>query len=116
MKDWSLLVLRNGNGTASFLHSREGVTQRDNLAIITYGIGILPFIKNLKQEISDITQPWYADDARALGAFVRLDTYFDSLTCQVQVKGYYPELSKSILIVRPENPEARKSVRSTSRV
>ena len=24
---WSLLVLRNGNGTDSFLHSREGVTQ-----------------------------------------------------------------------------------------
>ena len=90
MKDWSSLVLRNGNLTAGFLHSREGVTQGDPLAMITYGIGILPFIKNLKQEISDITQPWYADDARALDTFVRLNAYYYLLTHQVPVQGYDP--------------------------
>ena len=31
------------------------------------GIGIVTLIKNLKRDIPDITQPWYADDARALG-------------------------------------------------
>ena len=42
---WSLLVLRNGNGTDSFLHSRESVTQGYSLATIAYGIDVLLLIK-----------------------------------------------------------------------
>ena len=87
--------------TASFLHSREGVTQGDPLATIAYGIGILPLIKNLKQEIPDVTQTCYNDNAGALGMFTRLETYFDSLTRQVPGRGYYPEPPKSVLIVLP---------------
>ena len=35
---WSSLVLRNGNGAASILHGREGVTQGDPLAMIAYEV------------------------------------------------------------------------------
>ena len=105
---WSSLVLRNGNGTASFLHSREVVTQGDPIKMITYGIVILPLINNLKREIPDVTQPWYADAAGYLSKFARIETYFDSLTRQVPGRGYYYELSNSILIVHSENIDARK--------
>ena len=44
--------------------------------MIAYGIRILTLIKNLKRDISGVTQPWYADDAGALGMFARLETYF----------------------------------------
>ena len=54
---------------ASILHSREGVTQRGPPAMIAYRIGILPLIKNLKQEIHDVTHPWYSDNAGYLGTF-----------------------------------------------
>ena len=54
-RHWSLLVLRNVNGTASILHSREGVTQGGPLAMIVYGVGTLPLINNLKWEIPDAT-------------------------------------------------------------
>ena len=76
--------------------------------MIAYGIGILPLIKNIKRVIPDVTQPCYADDAGVLGTLARLETYFDSLTHQDPRRGYYPEPSKSVLIVRPENIEDRK--------
>ena len=45
------------------------MTQGDPLDMFAYGIGILLLIKELKAEFSDLTQPWYADDAGALGKF-----------------------------------------------
>ena len=56
------------------------MTQEDPPEIIAYGIGILSLIKNLKQEIPDFPQPWYADGAGALGMFARIETYYNSLT------------------------------------
>ena len=79
--------------------------------MIAYGIGILPLIKNLKRAIPEVTQPWQADDAGALGTFARLETYFDSLTRQSPGQGYHPDRTKSVLIVHPENIEARKNFR-----
>ena len=91
-----------------FLHSKEGVTQGDPLVMIAYGIGILPLINNLKREIPDVPQPWYTDYSGALGTFTIIETYFNSLTCQVTGRRYYPEPPKSILIVHPENLEPGK--------
>ena len=85
--------------TECILHSREGVTHEDTLEIITYEIGILPLIKNLKREIPDVTQPWYADNAGALGTFTIIETYFYSLTRQGPGHSYYPKHSKIVLIV-----------------
>ena len=110
-----MLVLRNGNGTASFLHSREVVTQRNPIKMITYGIVVLPLINNLKREIPDFTQPWYADAAGYLGTFAIIETYFDSLTRQVPGRGYYHEQPNSVLIVHSENIEARKEFGSRHR-
>ena len=84
------------------------MTQGGPLDIITYGIGILPLIKNLKRDIPDITKPRYADDPGALGTFAIIETYFNFITRQGPVRGYYPKTSKSVLTVHPENIEARK--------
>ena len=54
---WSSLVLWNGNWAASFLHSREEGAQVGALAMVTYGIGILPLIKNFKTDFPDVTHP-----------------------------------------------------------
>ena len=113
---WSSLVLQNGNWMASILHSRQGVMQGSPLAIITYRIGILPLIRNLKWEIPDVTQPQYADNAGVLCTFTRLENYFDSLIRQGPGQGYQPEPTKIILIVRLENLEAGKIDRGTSQI
>ena len=65
----SLIVLQNGNGTASLLHSREGVTQGRTLAMAAYGIGIIPLIKLPKVAYPDVTHPWHADNVGALGMY-----------------------------------------------
>ena len=44
-RHWATLVVWDtGEGSGHFLHSKEGVTQADPLAMIAYGIGVLPFI------------------------------------------------------------------------
>ena len=82
--------------------------QGDPLSMISYGIGILPLINNLRWEIPDVPQTWYADNDGALGTFSRIEDYFNSITRRGLELGYYPELSKSVLIVHMENLEARK--------
>ena len=77
------------------------MTQGDHLVMTAYVIRILLLINNLKQEIPDVTQPWYAEYAGALGILARLDTYFDLLICHGPGRGYHPDLTKSILIVQP---------------
>ena len=88
------------------------MTQEDPLEMIAYGIVILPRINDLKGDIPDITQPWYADNAGALGTFARIETYFNSLTHQGPGNGFDPKPSKSVLIVHPENLEAGKEFRA----
>ena len=84
------------------------MTQGDPLDMITYSIDILPLINNHKRGIPDVTKNWYADDSKALGTFARIETYVNFLTRQSFGPGYYTKLSKSVLIVHPENIEAGK--------
>ncbi len=48
------------------LHSCEGITQGDPLAMPMYAIATLPLINELRSE-TEATQVWYADDACAIG-------------------------------------------------
>ena len=71
------------------MNIRGGVTQGDPLAMVAYGIGILPLIKNLKSGFPGITHPWYADDAGALGMFANVELYLNYLERFIPWKGYY---------------------------
>ena len=52
-RHWSLLLLRGKEVEATFLHSKEGVTQGDPLAMIVYGIGMLPLTeKTAKKKLT----------------------------------------------------------------
>ena len=93
----------------SFLHSRKGVTQGDPLAMVDYGIDILPLIKNLKARFSDVTQTWFDENASSLGTLVRVKSYFNSLKRLLPVQGYCPKPYKIVLIFYTENLEAGNS-------
>ena len=76
-RHWSTLVVRDtADRSGHFLHSKEGMTQGDPLAMITYGIGVLPLIRYLRRDHLHVIQPWYADDAGAGGKFVEIMDHF----------------------------------------
>ena len=67
-RHWATLVVRNTeDGAGHFFHRKEGVTQGDPLAMIVYGIGVLPLIRDLRRDHPHVTQPWYVDDAGRVG-------------------------------------------------
>jgi hypothetical protein len=73
------------------------------------GIGILPLIRQLKAELPQVEQPWYADDAGAGGEFEDIRRLFRRLEEIGPNYGYFPEPSKSILVVRQHNLEAAQN-------
>ena len=77
-RHWATLVVRDsGDGSGHFLHIKEGVTQGDPLAMIAYGIGVPPLIRELQDAHTCVTQPWYADDAGGGGgAFQQVQAHF----------------------------------------
>ena len=60
-------------------------------------------IKKLKLEFPDVTQTCCTDNAGALGTFANVKLYFNSLKRFCLRYGYYPELSKRVLISHLEN-------------
>jgi hypothetical protein len=85
--------------------SKEGVTQGDPLKGVAYGLTTLPLIRYLQDEVPDVSQPWYADDAGAGGTFSGIKLYFEKLQEKGPRRGYFPEPSKSILVVQEHNRE-----------
>ena len=69
------LVLRNGDGTANIVHSRESVTQGDPLDIVAYVIGVLPLTKCLKAAYLDATDPRQTDNSGARGTFDKSELF-----------------------------------------
>ena len=103
-RHWATLVVRDtGDGSGHFLHIKEGLTQGDPIAMIAYGIGVLPLIRELQGSHPRITQPWYADDAGAGGKFSHILEHIQDLQARGLARGYYPEPTKIILVVDPGN-------------
>jgi hypothetical protein len=92
--------------TGAFLYSKEGITQGDPLSIFAYGIGILLLIRILKAKFPAVEQPWYADDAGAGGKFDDIRRFFVKLLEIGPGYEYYPEPTKSILVVPQHSLEA----------
>ena len=53
--------------------------QGEALDMVTYGIGIIPIIKLLKAEFSEVAHPWFAENDCALGTFANFELYFNFL-------------------------------------
>ena len=47
--------------------------QGNPLDMVAYGIGIILLIKQLKEEFTDATQPWYAENAGVIRNFANIE-------------------------------------------
>ncbi len=75
--------------------TQEGTTQGDPLAMAMYAIAI---IKKLSKEHTK--QVWFADDASASGDLHSLRKWWDTLNNIGADYGYYPNASKTWLVVK----------------
>ena len=80
------------------LLSQEGTTQGDPLAMAMYAIAVNPLIHRLKCDTTK--QIWFADDATAGGKINNLREWWDCLTKVGPDFGYFPNASKTWLIVK----------------
>ena len=104
-RGWAPLIL---TGTEELLFSREGVTQGDPLSMFLYAVGTLPLIWSLKDPAW--TQVWYADDASACGEFTSIRRWFDLLQQRGPSYGYYPNPTKSCVVVHPSSVASARRV------
>ena len=102
-KHYSLLVSRSTNGTKLCLYSRTGVTQGCPIAMLAYGLGLLPLIRDLKHQYTSLFHSWYADDGAAAGRLQVLAQFYKDAERLGRHYGYYLNPDKCIIITTQEN-------------
>ena len=91
-------------GANEVIYSREGTTQGDPLAMFFYGVSLVPLIRKLKDR-NNVLQCWYADDSAAIAKLRKLKIWLKNLIEVGPAFGYFPEPSKSFLIVDKQYAE-----------
>jgi len=89
------LYVANGDGLV--IKSCEGFTQGDNIATGGYALSTRPLIDRLRDIIRQV---WFADDSAAGGKLKDVYKWWKELLEVGPKYGYYPNPSKSILVVK----------------
>ena len=84
------------------INSSEGTTQGDPLAMAMYALAVKPLICQLRKEVPEVNQVWYADDASGAGSCSELKAFWNRLNMFGEEYGYNPNASKTVLIVKEQ--------------
>ena len=83
------------------LLSEEGTTQGDPLAMPLYALVTIPLINTLTLS-NDTKQVWYVDDSAATRSIMGIRQWFNSLVRIGPSYGYYVNVEKTWLVVKPQ--------------
>ena len=89
------------------LHSEEGTTQGDPLAMPMYVFATITLINRLNVAL-DLKQVWYADDATASGSLSSLRTWWDHLSSVGPAFGYHANATKTWLLTKEDHVDRAK--------
>ena len=93
-KRYSRLFISGGGE----IKSVEGTTQGDPLAMAAYGVGITPLFGLIRNETKQVA---FADDLSGAKKLIHLRTWWDNISTYEPPLGYFPNASKSCLVVKP---------------
>ena len=94
------------------LHSQEGTTQGDPLAMVMFGLATAPLIEKISTDHT--TQIWFADDAADGGPIRSIRKWWDKLVQYGPSFGYYPNANKTAVVVKESKlNEAMESFEGT---
>ena len=96
------------------LHSEEGTTQGDPLAMALYALATVPLANQCT--VNDLGEVWLADDASASGKLRSLLEWWTKLSTIGPSFGYFPNSSKTWLVVHPDHLEEARSLFGTTGV
>ena len=91
------------------MRSEEGTTQGDLLAMCLYAVSLQPLIARLNASTL-VKQCWFADDATGAGSLGELKKCWGVLNESGPSLGYFPNVKKCWLIVKPEKEEAARDL------
>ena len=83
------------------IHSLEGTTQGDPLAMAMYSLGVTPLITHTSQ-VNSTRQVWYADDSTACGSIKDIRDWWTVLVDTGPQYGYYSNSAKTWLLVKED--------------
>ena len=75
-----------------------------------YALAVKPLIGELNSDAPGVKQVWYADDASGAGTCEDLRKWWDSLQVHGAGYGYYPNASKTHLVVKTEHAVRAKEM------
>ena len=91
------------------ISSTEGTTQGDPMSMPSYAIGILPLMDAINN-VEPVQQAAFADDLGGAGKLNRLREWWGKVVSFGPSFGYYPEPSKSWLIVKENMLEKARKI------